>query len=244
MEKEERVNKLYSIIANNLEHMKNKYNINYDINTSPLKSVIVECLKEIVESNRDYLINESLISYLITRLTSNHLGIFDHDSFCNYMKILSSNNDSLIIIQIIKMYLVNLTICLTNNESWAFRGTLLAEEGQNILKKLSDVGRQILTKFVKLDDQLSNIKCLTYHDHSDLRGVLYVYASKAMILNDYDYFINKSNYLMTNYNELLAKLQFVNFLDPKEGLDVKTKNSEEFINYIINIESAKKLIIE
>ena len=46
-------------------------------------------IEEIVESNRDYLINESLISYLITRLTSNHLGLFDHDSFCNYMKILS-----------------------------------------------------------------------------------------------------------------------------------------------------------
>ncbi len=65
-----------------------------------------------------------------------------------------------------------------------------------------------------------------------------------MILNDYDYFINKSNYLMKNYNELMVKLQFVNFLDPKEGLDIKTKNSKEFINYIINIESPKKLIIE
>ena len=244
MDTNERVDNLYKIISDVLKDMSRRYSRKYSLQNDEERAKMN--LRMIVDSNRDYLITYPLFHYLISKATIPYYG-FNKGQIFTYLEALASNNDALIIKNVIYRYLNDLDLCTTVNRKYYFEGQRLSNEGPRILKELSGLEKKLLYDSIEFSDKIRDIPSLGIITRTDMYTILFLYASKALIINNYDYFANKVKNLLNNYNDLLIKLELMGVSDPLNGLHynaIKGKKAREMIEYITNEESAKKLIIE
>ena len=241
MEKEERLIKINSIINDNLVDMSKRYRGHFVLESS--KDNINRYLKRMINADRDYLLTDSLIHYLISHVSARYIG-FRENSFENYMRLLSSNDDSVIIAKIIDDYFLYLNFCKSRNERWAYEGTRLANEGSRIIKSIHGLNQKLLDSLITMSGELKTIHLIPYKDRCDMSLIFRLYASKALVINDYDYFLSKAQYLINNYKDLFNKLELAKISDPGHGIHGSLSHNVPFVDYITKTESTKKLIIE